>query len=461
MRITFRELLKKADVGVSTGVYAQESSDVLDFLVAEEAFMEVVPGAVTDGIFDILDQRSQCVNAMKECAEYRALLHAWHEAAEQIKAARNDVEEIRQLRIRKKELEADLRDLEQQYENTANRHLFGTDVHPGTMISFKQCVIGTSMRELAKKIPLLRKIKGNKLWEMPIFTDHISELCRALKEKRKLGVIGGPCLFGKWEMGIIIAEKDGESLEFDFSSGRKYQRCGECIREEEGDVEDYIRENADHIKAIHFKNYKQNLTSQEYDALQYVYEFADKFCAPAFIPIPDLSYQKYLKSLLVDIEDETIKEEAEAEFCLLSAEAAKLFINCMKRLSQEYPNVDVTILHNGEEELKSIFEEKKEYYLKKKPRLLRQLTRRVDWKEAIKDYITMPALPFYLNGIRDIIEVDCIDEMESYRKCLKIHGNELNIYPFFYADRLSKDGKHAIFYAAPEFKEYPDIGGEY
>ena len=76
------------------------------------------------------------------------------------------------------------------------------------------------------------------------------------------------------------------------------------------------------------------------------------------------------------------------------------------------------------------------------------------YKRQIQDYITMPALPYYLWGITDIIQIDSLDETDSYRKCAKLHKGVLKLYGMLYPERLSGDGENTIFYAPMEYKEY-------
>ena len=66
----------------------------------------------------------------------------------------------------------------------------------------------------------------------------------------------------------------------------------------------------------------------------------------------------------------------------------------------------------------------------------------------------MPALPFYLLGIRDILEIDSVDETDSFRKCGKAHKGTINLSCILYPEKLSSDGKNTVYHANQEFKEY-------
>ena len=59
----------------------------------------------------------------------------------------------------------------------------------------------------------------------------------------------------------------------------------------------------------------------------------------------------------------------------------------------------------------------------------------------------MPALPFYLLGIRDILEIDSVDETDSFRKCGKAHKGTINLSCILYPEKLSADGKNTVYHA--------------
>lgn len=66
----------------------------------------------------------------------------------------------------------------------------------------------------------------------------------------------------------------------------------------------------------------------------------------------------------------------------------------------------------------------------------------------------MPALPYSLYGITDAIQVDSLDELDSYHRCRRAHRRVPNLVWMFYPKRLSKDGEHTIFQAAQAYIEY-------
>ena len=64
-----------------------------------------------------------------------------------------------------------------------------------------------------------------------------------------------------------------------------------------------------------------------------------------------------------------------------------------------------------------------------------------------------PLVP-YLLGIRDILEIDSVDETDSFRKCGNAHKGTINLSCILYPEKLSADGKNTVYHAKQEFKDY-------
>jgi hypothetical protein len=72
----------------------------------------------------------------------------------------------------------------------------------------------------------------------------------------------------------------------------------------------------------------------------------------------------------------------------------------------------------------------------------------------VTDYIFYPALPFYLWGIKNIIEVDPIGETDSLRKCASAHGDARSVFGIIYPETLDKSASRAMSMADVGDKEY-------
>ena len=66
----------------------------------------------------------------------------------------------------------------------------------------------------------------------------------------------------------------------------------------------------------------------------------------------------------------------------------------------------------------------------------------------------MPALPYYVFGSKYILEVNSMDETDSYRKCRKAHKNEVVMGCILFPELLSGDGENTIYCTTLEYKEY-------
>ena len=55
------------------------------------------------------------------------------------------------------------------------------------------------------------------------------------------------------------------------------------------------------------------------------------------------------------------------------------------------------------------------------------------------------------------MQVDSVDETDSGRKCNKIHGKDMELIQILYPEYLSSDGKHTIYNAALEYKDYLEM----
>jgi hypothetical protein len=85
---------------------------------------------------------------------------------------------------------------------------------------------------------------------------------------------------------------------------------------------------------------------------------------------------------------------------------------------------------------------------------LAPITRKADMIESTTDYIFYPALPFYLWGIRNILQVDPLSETDSLRKCAKAHGRDITLFGALYPEMLDKTASRSTSMAAVEDKEY-------
>lgn len=186
--------------------------------------------------------------------------------------------------------------------------------------------------------------------------------------------------------------------------------------------------------------------------LKIVFEFAGILGAKAVIPIPDISYLKYLSTSLAPLQED-FKKQIMEKFRKETEKIADFYLEAIEELKAEYPSVELKVLHGRDPELCREFYEKREWYFRKSG-LIRRMTRNREKTDAVFDYISMLALPYYFFGTPQVIQVDNLDETDSYRKCRKVHKGVFSLSSVLYPERLSTNGKDTIFHAPLEYKEY-------
>lgn len=328
------------------------------------------------------------------------------------------------------------------YEITGN--------NPGEKeVRFKNTVDISDFGGIAGKVPELSQVEFPDRDQTPYFTANLDKLEEALEQKRPVAVEGGPCLFGAHEVEVEIILQDGESCFFDYCTGKSY---GESAGILETDMESFVKDHAQSIERIYFHDKKKGLTHQEYESILYVFEAAEALNAVAVIPLPDMSYAKYLSAVISELPEDK-KEEILKDFRKVSWRISDLYIDMIHSLEDCYPDVKCLIVHERDTELCERFFRERVPHIERN-KILRMITAMPNRKESVKDYISMPALPFYLLGITDILEIDSVDETDSYRKCARAHKGILNLSCILYPEKLSADGRNTVYHAEQEYKDY-------
>lgn len=439
MLLSLDDILKDAQIHVKDSAYARDSERLLRWGITSNNFFEVVQDEKESQIYQELSQIKQQQSDWNETKEM--LNRQLVEIQKRLKELKNEEEdlthahadEIKELRKQKKEI----REAMHLQETTPTKYWF---------VKFKNCLYATSFSTIGNYIPQMKNMSFRCLEKMPLFTAGFAQLKKAVEEGRPIAVTGGPCLFGAHEVSVMLEKKDGTWDDYDFSSGENAQYTIHT----EGLAE--ALQDAQHdITSISVVNHKKGLTSQEYDSIQCLFECAQAVNARLTIPLPDMSYIKYFCNITQNLPRE-VAEEGLQKFRQVSFEICDMYLRLIEDFQKEYPSVEVAVIHERNTELCRKFYEGREPFLDN--RLVRNLSNIPGKADSILDYITMPALPYYLWGITDIIQMDSLDEADSYRKSCKLHKGTVKIYAMLYPERLSEDGKHTIFYAPLQYKEY-------
>ena len=318
------------------------------------------------------------------------------------------------------------------------------------ILRYKNCVEILDFPMLISQLPQLKKIQYPIREELPYFTSGLSDLAQSVTAGEPVAVEGGPCLFGTDEVRVEVVRKNGQRDYFDYNTGKSYlehEKSGESL-----DFREFVLLHSGEIHAMHFENRKPGLTPQEWAFLKYPFEIAAALSAPLVIPIPDLSYIKYLDAVLQPVE-QRVRQEALAEFQSVSHAICDLYLDVIDRMRTQYPNTPCDVVHDRDRALCARYYAARAPFMERQ-RTLRTLTGIPEKLESVKDYVSMPALPYYLYGIEHVVEVDSMDETDSFRKCRKAHKGKLNLSCILFPELLAKDKIHTIFDAPRQEKEY-------
>ena len=312
---------------------------------------------------------------------------------------------------------------------------------------YKNTVEIADYRMITELLPPLSDLNYSGKAKLPYFISGLDLFRKALDDGKRSAVEGGPCLFGTNEVIVNIFFNDGTVERFDFNSGKPYS-----LSSRDEDLGEFLLERGADVSEIKFENKKTELTPQEWIFIKYPFDIAKLLQIPLVIPIPDMSYAKYMDAVLVNA-PESVRNKALCDFRALTDVICDKYLSVIKKLCEMYSDVHCDVVHARNDELISKYYEARTPFIER-GKTLRSLTKAIGKTESVKDYISMPALPYYLYGAENILEVDSMDETDSYRKCRKAHKNAFNLSCILLPEFLSKDMVHTIFDAPLNRKEY-------
>ncbi len=324
----------------------------------------------------------------------------------------------------------------------------------GGKLRFKECADVMDFEQTAKAFPPFGNVKYASREKMPYFTCDLDILAAARERGEEIAVEGGPCLFGEYEVSVSVRLKNGETRLFDYANGKAYLHGEDGVNgfSETESLADYLRLNGGQTERILFRQEKEGLTPQEYLSLRYPFEIAAALGGPLVVPIPDMSYRKYLDAAL-EFVPQSVRERAFADFDAISARITAFYLDAIDILQKRFQIKQFLCVHGGKRDALELWYEKRAAYIER-GKVLRGLTRLPEKLEPVKDYISMPALPFYLLGAENILEVNSMDETDAFRKCRKAHRKTLRMGCVLYPELLSADGTHTLYSAPTRWKEY-------
>lgn len=322
-------------------------------------------------------------------------------------------------------------------------------------LRFKNTADVMSFEQLAAVLEKMNGLRFNHREDFPYYCENIEIIKKALAEDPdSVCVEGGPCLFSDYEVMARIKLRDGEELLYDFTTGKRYKDGSETELAEGPNAEfaDFLDARAGEIADLNFYTVKPDITYQEYMHVLLPFVVADALDVPLVISLPDMSYRKELHSMTEHLEAE-VRDKARDSFDSMLNYVTDMYLRLIERLNGILKIEKLTVFHSRDEAVMERFEEARRPYIERN-KILRGLTDNMVRIEAIKDYISMPALPLYVYGSTTIIEVNSVVEIDSYRKCRKAHKGAATFCAILFSEMLSRDGENVNYTAPVEYKEY-------
>ena len=419
-----KNILTSLGAKLSDTVYENSTNDFLNWPFSAVSLFSLQ----TDGFCE--NENSASFLSEKEFDE----LNKINETIKSLSDSINDFEQqeqIRNLRIRKKEL------LAKADEVSKNKK---------KVLVYKNVVEINDAQMVGRKFPPFKKTKWPNKNQMPYFTASLSEFLHAVESAEETAIFGGPCFFGEYEVDMVFSMKDGSQKVYDFTTRRR------TIKDRFSQEAVFTKKHAENVVDVSFVSHKSLITTDEYDSILYLFELANATGSALVVPIPDFSYAKYLSSMVAPLSSE-IQQKAMERFAEVSKPVIALYKNLFEFFKKQYPSVKCELMSGEEKNLLEIFYEKRTPYVEKAStkRIISGIQEKI---ESVKDYICLPALPYYLWGIKNVLEVDYLGETDSFWKCRKMHKGELNLSALLYPIKISKDGWRNLFSTELKYKEY-------
>ena len=421
---SIQSILASRKINMNETIYSNSANDIIRWPFNASDFFETEK---TGGFEKGSDEEKQFAAISEKIEKINTEI-------KNISNPENDTESREQLRLLRAE-KKELNDLSTQLETKRKMSLI-----------YKKVVEINDFKMIEEKFPFFKNVKWPYREQMPYFTAGLEEFNKAVINGEETAITGGPCFFEEYEVDMIFKMKDGTEKTFDFTTRRK--TSGEKVSHEA----EFSRENASGVIDVDFKCYKNCLTTEEYDSILYLFELARATGSALTIPIPDFSYAKYLDMMIEALDDE-IKTRARKKFEDISHKIIRMYKDLYDFFKKQYPEVKCLMISGEEKDLL------KTYFEKRTPFLEKTATRRIisgiqEKIESVKDYITFPALPYYLFGIKNILEVDYLGETDSFWKCRKMHKGIINLSTILYPIKISADGWRTLFQTEMKYKEY-------
>ncbi|MCR5723939.1 MAG: hypothetical protein K6G80_02485 [Treponema sp.] len=315
------------------------------------------------------------------------------------------------------------------------------------VLLYKKVLSLLDSRMVAEKLPQFGSVRWPFKEQMPYFTAGLEEFAAAVSRGEKTAITGGPCFFSEHEVDMILTFQDGSRNVYDFTTGRL------SSPDEDGKSDEKLtRQEASLAVDVSFKTEKKQLTAEEYDSILYLFELAQATGSCLTVPIVDASYEKYITAMFASL-PESVQRLAHERFREIAHPIIALYRELFDFFKSRYPSVQCVMMTGEDAELLELYYKKREPFVEK-PSVKRGISSIPEKFESVKDYITLPALPFYLLGVQHVLEVDYLGEADSFIKCRRMHKGEMQLSALLYPIKMSADGWRNVFQTELQYKEF-------
>ena len=411
--------VKQADT-----IYKNSSNDFIRWPFSAANFFEAVSEKAPDpSEIEASLQGEDKVQLEKINAEIKGYKDAGETVANQ--------DRIKELRVQKKEL-----------LSKAALAMGGSSIS----LVYKTFVQINDSKMVEEKLPQFKNVRWPFKDQMPYFSAGLEEFAEAVARGEKTAITGGPCFFGEHEVDMVWTMKDGSKKIYDFTTRRR------SVQDLVSQEAEFTKQNADDVVDVSFVSRKELLTTEEFDSVLYLFELAQATGSALTLPIVDASYQKYLEAMLEPLSEE-IRTRAVERFREVARPIIKMYEELFEFFKKKYPGVQAKMMSGETKELLDLYYKERERFVEK-PATRRIISGIKEKVESVKDYITLPALPFYFWGIANILEVDYLGETDSFWKCRKMHKGAMKLSALLYPIRISADGWRTLFSTEMQYKEF-------
>ena len=261
-------------------------------------------------------------------------------------------------------------------------------------------------------VEILPKLKGTYLNRnsIPIFSYNLRAFADRLEDGNS-AIEGGPCIIGVDEVFFCLVYRNDQRRYFDIMTGFEDGPKNTYLPQRYDLVDIIARDRRDIVDIeIHTKH--SGPTLQNAIELYRLMLIAKRIDIPLVISLPDESYKKQLLSVMNPLRsaDKVSKELHKLLYGIVDE-----FLNLIAAINQILKLEKLEVLHSRNTKLIEVFYQKRSEVASS----VGNITDIQVKKEAIIDYICLPAVPNFIWGTNNILEVNNIMELESLKAAMK------------------------------------------